>query len=84
MHRGYRQYFKRKLQRSQISEDGRYLLASLLNRVYDRQIFELFEGARAHEFKNSSERTLDLWVDAFKRRRSMIADNGPCPEQLQE
>jgi hypothetical protein len=63
-----------------ISEEGRQFLASLLNRLTDQQIRDLFDTARVtlrlrDPLKaRSGFSTVDEWVTAFKDKRSQIAD----------
>jgi hypothetical protein len=63
-----------------ISEEGRRFLADLLARLSDRQIRDLFEAARVHlrlrspGDVSSGFGTVDEWVEAFKLKRSQIAD----------
>jgi hypothetical protein len=55
---------------TRISEEGRQLLASLLNQLSREQIEQLFRGARFE--------AVDDWVRVFDRKRREIADAGPC------
>ena len=54
-----------------IGEDGRALLAGLLDRLSDRQIQDLFEVAR-FTTRDPHSRVAD-WVGAFKAKRAEIA-----------
>jgi hypothetical protein len=70
-----------------IGEAGRRLLASLLGRLSDRQIADLFRAARIdrlHQttWEDGRERTvtLDDWVTLFKKKRAEITDHPGCPE----
>jgi hypothetical protein len=67
---------------TKVSEAGRRLAVSLLERLTDAQIMELFKAARTDEYAHESEegRRLENWVAAFKTRRALIASAGPCPE----
>lgn len=63
-----------------ISEEGRAFLAGLLGQLHEKQIRDLFEGAR---FATASEpdaarREIDGWVQAFRAKVSEITD-GRCP-----
>jgi hypothetical protein len=64
-----------------VSEAGRRFASSLLNRLTDLQIYELFEGAHTEEFaaRSGPGRTLEHWVEVFKTKRAAIAVAGPCP-----
>ena len=71
--------FKNGLISPEIHEEGRQLLVSLLNRLSDQQIRELFQAARidmAEEIviKNgkSVPVTIEDWVAAFKEKRAQI------------
>jgi hypothetical protein len=63
-----------------ISEDGRRFLASLLAQLSDRQLYDLFEGARFHlrprdpTSGRSGFPAIVEWVDAFKDKRRQIVD----------
>lgn len=63
-----------------ISEDGRRLLAGLMRRLSERQIRDLFAGARFAQFHRPTEPGADLsnWVRAFQRKVGEIADRPPC------
>jgi hypothetical protein len=66
---------------AEISEGGRRLLAERLTRLRERQIRDLFEGARFAEFEDASPESRDvgLWVRAFQEKVSEIASGAPCP-----
>ncbi len=63
-----------------ISEEGRRLLASLLSRLSDRQLRDLFEAARVQlrlrspEDPSSGFATVEEWVAAFKAKRAQIIE----------
>ena len=66
-----------------ISEGGRRLLASLLGQLSDRQLTDLFTGARFDKLKTffpSRTDTIADWVRVFKRRVTEISDGPPCPQ----
>ena len=70
---------------SQISEEGRRILARLLTAMSDRQIAELFAGARFREYEKGrwfgpsvDERA---WVEAFRDRVRQVVEAGPCPSR---
>jgi hypothetical protein len=64
----------------QISEAGRQFLSGLLNRLSDRQIYDLFKGARADEFKNNTSESINEWVQVFKQHRQAMTEGAPCPQ----
>jgi hypothetical protein len=62
-----------------ISEDGRELLANLLNQLSDAQIHDLFRAARAERTGEMIEVqgkkravTIEDWVNIFKKKREQI------------
>ena len=62
-----------------ITDEGRRFLASLLRRLTDRQLRDLFEAARfpmrsAARFPDAEGRDVDAWVAAFKDKVAQIAD----------
>jgi hypothetical protein len=62
-----------------ISDEGRRFLLSLLQRLSDRQLHDLFAAARfpmrsEARFKTSEGRDVDAWVSAFKNKVAQIAD----------
>jgi hypothetical protein len=66
-----------------ISEEGRKFLADLMVQLTDQQLRDLFEVARfsrrpALAGRPGSAATTAQWVDAFKKKRSEIADH-VCP-----
>ncbi|HEV8202171.1 MAG TPA: hypothetical protein VGS03_19340 [Candidatus Polarisedimenticolia bacterium] len=69
-----------------IGEAGRALLASLLGRLSDRQIADLFRAARIErlhqtiwEHGREHEVTLDDWVALFRKKREEITRHPGCP-----
>jgi hypothetical protein len=64
-----------------ISEGGRRLLADRLGRLSQRQIQDLFTGARFAEYHAPTEPGADVanWVRAFQGKVREIADRPPCP-----
>ena len=66
-----------------ITEGGRRLLASLLGQLSDRQLTDLFTGARFDKVKNflpSRPGAITDWVRVFKERVREISDGPPCPQ----
>jgi hypothetical protein len=66
-----------------ITEGGRRLLASLLGQLSDRQLTDLFTGARFDKltsFLPSRTDTITDWVRVFKERVREISDGPPCPQ----
>ena len=55
-----------------VGEAGRKFLSDLLNQLTDAQLHDLFEVARFTERDPSA--TVDDWVNAFKQKRSDIAN----------
>jgi hypothetical protein len=68
---------------AQISEGGRRLLAGQLSELSERQIADLFTGARFPEFEAGRwfgpSATVDAWVAAFREKVRQISEAGPCP-----
>jgi hypothetical protein len=70
-----------------ISEEGRRLLANLLSRLSDRQLRDLFEGARVQlrlrspGDPSSGLATVEEWVAAFKAKRAQIVERR-CPQAI--
>jgi hypothetical protein len=66
---------------ARISDEGRRFLASMLTRLSDRQLTDLFRAARFDDplglFRRSSP--IPAWVKAFKARVRQITDGPPCP-----
>jgi hypothetical protein len=64
-----------------ISERGRLFLAARLTRLGERQIRDLFEGARFGDFEDASpaSRDVERWVRAFQEKVRQIASGAPCP-----
>jgi hypothetical protein len=67
----------------QISEGGRRLIAAQLDSLSERQIRELFMGARFPEFEAGRwfgpSARLEAWVTAFREKVRQISEAGPCP-----
>jgi len=59
-----------------VSEEGRVFLLQLLDQLTDKNIEDIFVGARAHEFKPATP--VSEWVKAFKARREQIRQK-TCP-----
>lgn len=64
-----------------ISEDGRRLLAERMRRLSERQIRDLFSGARFAQYHRPGQPGADLsnWVRAFQGKVGEMADRPPCP-----
>lgn len=70
-----------------VGEGGRALLASLLERLSDRQIADLFRAARVERLHQTTsdgrggrrEVTVDDWVALFKKKRDEIVRHPGCP-----
>ena len=70
-----------------VGEEGRALLASLLERLSDRQIADLFRAARVERLHQTTsdgrdgrrEVTIDDWVALFKKKRDEITGHPGCP-----
>jgi hypothetical protein len=66
-----------------VTEAGRRHLASLLQRLTDQQITELFAAARfdrKKSFGNARAHPVEEWVAVFKSRVRQISDGPPCPQ----
>jgi hypothetical protein len=64
-----------------ISEQGRQFLATRLSKLSERQIRDLFAGARVSRYprQNAERNNLDQWVRAFQAKERAIVDHAPCP-----
>ncbi len=64
-----------------VSEAGRVLLASRLRQLSDRQVTDLFSGARFPDPASGDVPARDItpWVRAFLDKVRQIADRPPCP-----
>jgi len=70
-----------------VGEAGRALLASLLGRLSDAQVADLFRAARVERLHQttsdgrggSREVTIDDWVALFKKKRDEIVGHPGCP-----
>jgi hypothetical protein len=70
-----------------VGEAGRALLASLLDRLSDRQIADLFRAARVDRLHQTTrengrarEVTIDDWVALFRAKREEITHHPGCPQ----
>jgi hypothetical protein len=67
---------------TEISEDGRALLARLLTAMSDRQIADLFAGARFGPYERGRwfgpAADEKAWVAAFQDRVRQVVEAGPC------
>ena len=64
-----------------VSEAGRRLLGDRLKRLSERQVRDLFTGARFAEYApRESGADVAGWVRAFQRKVGEIADRPPCPD----
>jgi hypothetical protein len=63
-----------------VTEEGRRFLAEKLGRLSERQVRDLFAGARFAEFHSRAEPGADVtgWVRVFQRKVREIADRPPC------
>jgi hypothetical protein len=66
---------------AQISEEARQLLARQLRSLSDRDLTNLFAGARFDRKRGifSDANPVSRWVAVFKARTHMISDGPPCP-----
>jgi hypothetical protein len=66
-----------------ISEAGRRLLAAQLGALSERQVRDLFVGARFPEFEAGRwfgpSSPVAAWVSAFREKVRQISEAGPCP-----
>jgi hypothetical protein len=64
----------------QISEAGRRLLLGLLEQLSERQLNDLFEGARVtmQDQVSSEAARPEAWTRAFGERVNQIRAAGPC------
>ena len=71
-----------------VGEEGRALLASLLEQLSDAQIADLFRAARVERLHQTTsdgrggrrDVTLDDWVALFKKKRDEILRHPGCPQ----
>jgi hypothetical protein len=63
-----------------ISEEGRTLLAGLLEQLSDRQLADLFSAARFAELDGISAEARDprAWAKAFQEKIRAVKEGGPC------
>jgi hypothetical protein len=64
-----------------ISEEGRLFLASRLRQLSERQVTDLFTGARFPDPVSGDVPARDItpWVRTFMDKVAQIADRPPCP-----
>jgi hypothetical protein len=64
-----------------VTEAGRLFVGKLLSRLSDRQLTDLFTGARFSSRRGffSASRPIPEWVSAFKAKVTAINDGAPCP-----
>jgi hypothetical protein len=64
-----------------VTEAGRLFVGKLLSRLSDRQLTDLFTGARFNSRRGffSASRPIDEWVSAFKAKITAINEGAPCP-----
>jgi hypothetical protein len=67
---------------ARISERGRRFLAGLLGALSDRQLTDLFSGARFDKPHALLTRTSPVseWVRVFRKRVQGISEGPPCPD----
>jgi hypothetical protein len=65
----------------QISEEGRRFLASMLTKLTDRQLTDLFSRSRFDDTLGLFRRSSPVadWVSTFKARVRQITEGPPCP-----
>jgi hypothetical protein len=65
-----------------VSEEGRQLLAGLLEQLSVAQLRALFDAARVttHDQVTSAARSSDAWISAFLDKVAQIKSAGPCPQ----
>jgi hypothetical protein len=66
-----------------ISESGRRFLAQRLEQLSERQVRDLFEGARFADYveAGAASRHVDNWVRAFQDKVRQISRRPPCPNR---
>jgi hypothetical protein len=66
---------------ARIGEPGRTLLGGLLSQLSERQLGDLFAGARFDRARSLLDRTypIDEWVRVFRAKVAAIQDGPPCP-----
>jgi hypothetical protein len=66
---------------AQISEEGRQFFAKLIGQLSDRQLTDLFAGARFDQKRGlfSDVRPVAEWVRVFKAKRQAITEGAACP-----
>jgi hypothetical protein len=65
-----------------ISNDGRLMLARLLEQVSVRQLADLFtaSGIVRYDGIDAASRSADGWIKAFREKVASIRDGAPCPQ----
>jgi hypothetical protein len=65
-----------------VTEAGRLFAGKLLSRLSDRQLADLFTGARFDQRRGwfSAYRPVTEWVAAFKAKVATINEGAPCPQ----
>jgi hypothetical protein len=63
-----------------ISEEGRTLLAGLLEQLSDRQLADLFTAARFADLEGISADARDprAWARVFQEKITAVKEGGPC------
>ena len=63
-----------------ISEEGRLMLAGLLDQLSERQLTDLFTAARFVNFDgiNAEAQNAGAWVKAFRDKITAVKEGGPC------
>ena len=62
-----------------ISDAGRALLAGKLAQLSERQIYQLFEGARFPDPATGDPGNVTPWVETFREKVRQIVDRPTCP-----
>ena len=70
-----------RLTRRHIGEAGRRHLAGLLSQLSDRQLTDLFSGARFDQRRSmfTAVHPVADWIRVFKAKVQPITDGPPCP-----
>jgi len=66
---------------ARVTESGRLFLARLLTQLSERQLTDLFSGARFDQKRGlfSAIHPVQDWVRAFKAKVAAISEGAPCP-----
>ena len=66
---------------TRVSEEGRLMLAGLLEQLSVSQLRTLFESARvpSHDQVTARSGSADAWIDTFLDKVAQIKSGGPCP-----